>query len=106
MAETQTVKKSTVHPTGDRVLVRRIEEEDTTPSGLTLPETSKDKPQRGEVLEVGPGKITEKGTRQPMEYKVGDKIIFTRYAGVEVKMTDGETLLILPERDILAVSEF
>jgi len=94
-----------LRPLGNRVVVKPIEEEERTPSGLVLPETAKEKPQKGEVLAVGPGEWAEDGKRRiPLEVKVGDKVIFAKYAGTEVKV-NGEKLLILRESDILAVIE-
>lgn len=94
-----------LRPLGNRVVVKPIEEEERTPSGLVLPETAKEKPQKGEVLAVGPGEWAEDGKhRIPLEVKVGDKVIFAKYAGTEVKV-NGEKLLILRESDILAIIE-
>jgi chaperonin GroES len=87
-------------PLGDRVIVEPIEQEETTPSGIVLPETAKEKPQRGSVIAAGPGRI-EDGQRIDMEVKVGDTVIYARYAGTEFKL-DGKKLLILSEKDILA----
>ncbi len=92
-----------LQPLANRVVVKPIEEEERTPSGLVLPETAKEKPQKGEVLAVGPGEWNDEGDeRIPMSVKVGDKVIFAKYAGTEVKV-DGEKLLILRESDILAI---
>ncbi|MGH9199256.1 MAG: co-chaperone GroES [Acidimicrobiia bacterium] len=88
-------------PLADRVLVRAEESEEALPSGLVIPDTAKEKPQEGTVLAVGPGAFVE-GQRVPMDVKAGDRIIFSKYGGTEVKV-DGEELLILSERDILAV---
>jgi chaperonin GroES len=82
------------------VIVEPIEQEETTPSGIVLPETAKEKPQRGSVIAAGPGRI-EDGKRIDMEVKVGDTVIYARYAGTEFKL-DGKKLLILSEKDILA----
>jgi chaperonin GroES len=87
-------------PLGDRVIVEVLEEEQTTVSGIVLPDTAKEKPQRGNVLEVGPGRY-EDGQLVPLDVKKGDEIIFSKYGGTEVKV-DGEDLLILRESDILA----
>ena len=81
---------------------KKLEAEDKTAGGIVLPDTAKEKPQQGEVLAVGPGKFDEKGSRTPMEVKVGDKVLFAKYSGTEVKM-DGIEYLILAERDLLAV---
>ena len=87
-------------PLGDRVIVEVLEEEQTTVSGIVLPDTAKEKPQRGKVLAVGPGRY-EEGKLVPLDVKKGDEIIFSKYGGTEVKV-DGEDLLILRESDILA----
>ena len=88
-------------PLGDRVVVKALEEEEITKGGILLPDTAKEKPQKGEVMAVGPGKLSDDGKRQPMEVKKGDKVIYAKYAGTEVKIED-EELLILRESDILA----
>ncbi|MDI3340892.1 MAG: co-chaperone GroES [Sphaerobacter sp.] len=95
--------KTQVRPLGDRVLVRPIQREEVTKSGIVLPDTAKEKPQRGEVLAVGPGRFDEDGERRvPMDVKVGDQVLFAKYAGTELKIDD-EEYLILSEKDILAV---
>jgi len=91
-----------LRPLGDRVWVEPIEQEETTASGIILPETAKEKPQEGKVLAVGPGVRNDKGERQPLDVKVGDRILFARYAGTEIKH-EGTKFLIMPERDILAI---
>ena len=92
-------------PLGDRIVLRVIETvEEKTASGIVLPDTAKEKPQQGEVLAVGPGRILDNGERIPMEVAVGDKVIYSKYAGTEVKI-DGQELLIISERDILAKVE-
>lgn len=91
-----------VRPLGDRVLVRPIEREEVTKSGIVLPDTAKEKPQRGEVLAVGQGRVNDKGDRMPMDVKAGDQVLFAKYAGTELKIDD-EELLILSEKDILAI---
>ncbi len=93
-----------VKPLGDRLVVKPLEEEEVTPSGLVLPETAKEKPQKGEVLAVGPGDRDDSGNRVPMDVSVGDKVLFAKYGGTEIKL-DGEKLLILRESDILALIE-
>ncbi len=93
--------KLQLKPLADRVVVKKLDAEEKTAGGIVLPDTAKEKPQQGEVLCVGPGKLDEKGTRQPMEVKVGDKVLFAKYSGTEVKI-DGVEYLILAERDILA----
>jgi chaperonin GroES len=89
-------------PLGDRLVVKPLEEEEMTSSGIILPETAKEKPQKGEVLAVGPGARDEDGKRIAMDVSQGDKVLFAKYAGTEIKM-DGEKLLILRESDILAI---
>lgn len=89
-------------PLGDRLVVKPLEEEEVTPSGIVLPETAKEKPQKGEVMAVGPGARDEDGKRIPMDVSNGDKVLFAKYAGTEVKL-DGEKMLILREGDILAI---
>ncbi|NLG85261.1 MAG: co-chaperone GroES [Firmicutes bacterium] len=91
-----------IRPLADRVVIKSMEEEEKTPSGIVLPDTAKEKPQKGRVLAVGPGKVLEDGTRQPMEVKVDDVVLYAKYAGTEVKV-DGEEYLILRESDILAI---
>jgi len=99
---TASALKLQLKPLADRVVVKKLEAEEKTAGGIVLPDTAKEKPQQGEVLAVGPGKLDEKGTRQPMEVKVGDKILFAKYSGTEIKI-EGIEYLILSERDILAV---
>ncbi|HVN02614.1 MAG TPA: co-chaperone GroES [Caulobacteraceae bacterium] len=91
-------------PLGDRVLVRRVEEEEKTKGGIIIPDTAKEKPQEGEVLAVGPGARDDSGKLQPLDVKVGDRILFGKWSGTEVKL-DGEDLLIMKESDILGVLE-
>jgi chaperonin GroES len=90
-----------LQPLADRVLVKPIEKEEKTKSGIYLPDTAKEKPQEGEVLAVGPGKMTEDGKRIPLDLKVGDKVLYAKYGGTEIKVDD-EDLIILRESDILA----
>jgi len=92
---------SKLHPLADRVLVKPIEKEEKTKSGIYLPDTAKEKPQEGEVLAVGPGKMTDDGKRVPLDLKVGDRVIYAKYGGTEIKVDDDE-LIILRESDILA----
>ena len=89
-------------PLGDRVLVRRVEEEAKTKGGIIIPDTAKEKPQEGEVLSVGPGGRDENGKRIEPEVKVGDRILFDKWSGTEVKI-DGEDLIIMKESDVLGV---
>jgi len=91
-----------VRPLHDRLLVRRIEEKETVKGGIIIPDTAKEKPQEGQVLAVGNGKILENGTKLPLEVKVGDKILFGKYSGTDIKI-DGEEVLILREDEVLAV---
>ena len=93
----------TIKPLEDRILVKSIDAEQTTASGLVIPDTAKEKPQEGEVLAVGPGRF-EDGQRLPLDIKVGDKVIYSKYGGTEVKY-NGEEYLILSSRDVLAVLE-
>jgi chaperonin GroES len=95
-------KKMTVKPLADRVLVKRLEEEQQTKGGIIVPDTAKEKPQQGKIIEVGPGRVTEDGKRLKLEVKKGDKILFGKYAGTEISVGD-EEYLILREDDILAV---
>ena len=90
------------HPLGDRVLIRRVEEEEKTKGGIIIPDTAKEKPQEGEVVAVGPGGRDEKGERIPPDVKRGDRILFGKWSGSEVRL-DGEDLLIMKESDILGV---
>jgi chaperonin GroES len=92
----------TIKPLEDRVLVAPLEAEQTTKSGLVIPDTAKEKPQEGEILAVGPGRIDDNGNRVPLDVAVGDKVIYSKYGGTEVKY-DGQDYLILGARDILAV---
>jgi chaperonin GroES len=91
-------------PLHDRVVVRRIEEDERTAGGIIIPDTAKEKPQQGEVISVGPGARDEKGAVQPLDVKVGDRVLFGKWSGTEVKI-DGEELLIMKESDILGVLE-
>ena len=91
-------------PLHDRVVVRRIEEDERTPGGIIIPDTAKEKPQQGEVIAAGPGARDEKGVVQPLDVKAGDRILFGKWSGSEVKI-DGEELLIMKESDILGVLE-
>ena len=91
-----------IRPLQDRVVVRRLEEKESVRGGIVIPDTAKEKPQEGEVLAVGNGKVLNSGTRVPMDVKVGDRILFGKYSGSEVKL-DGEEFLIMREEDILGV---
>ena len=90
-----------IRPLGDRVVVKVVKEEKTA-GGLVLPDTAQEKPQTGEVLAVGPGKVLDNGSRQTVDVAVGDKILFAKYSGTEVKL-EGETYLLIAEKDILGV---
>ena len=92
----------TIKPLEDRILVKPLEAEQTTKSGLVIPDTAKEKPQEGEVLALGPGRVDDNGNRVPLDISVGDKVIYSKYGGTEVKY-DGEDYLILSARDVLAV---
>jgi chaperonin GroES len=96
--------KLKLKPLGGRVIVEPIEQEEMTAGGIILPETAKEKPQEGKILAAGPGDRDEDGERIPMEVQVGDRVLYAKYSGTEVKM-DGKKLLILRESDILAVLE-
>ncbi len=89
-------------PLGNRVVVEPLEQEDITPGGIVLPETAKEKPQKGKVLSIGPGDRDEKGNRIAMDVSVGDTVLFAKYSGTEIKL-DGKKLLILRENDLLAI---
>ena len=91
----------TLQPLGDRIVIKAVEQESQTKSGLYVPDTAKEKPQEGNVLAVGPGRVTDDGKRIDMDVKVGDVVVYSKYAGTEFT-EDGEELLILSERDILA----
>ncbi|MBO8142273.1 MAG: co-chaperone GroES [Firmicutes bacterium] len=91
-------------PLADRVIVQALEEEERTPGGIVLPDTAKERPQQGKVVAVGPGKVNDQGKRIAMTVKVGDRVVYSKYAGTEVTV-DGEEYLILSESDILAVVE-
>lgn len=93
-----------VRPLQDRVIVKRVEEEETTKGGIIIPDTAKEKPIEGEVVAVGNGKVLDNGKKQPLEVKVGDKILFGKYAGTDIKI-DGEEHLIMREDDIIAIVE-
>jgi chaperonin GroES len=93
-----------VRPLHDRVIVKRVEEEEKTKGGIIIPDTAKEKPVEGKVVAVGKGKILENGKQQPLEIKKGDKILFGKYAGTEIKI-EGEEHLIMREDDIIAVVE-
>ena len=91
-------------PLGDRIVVKVLTQEEKTRGGIVIPDTAKEKPQEGEVLAIGSGRVLENGQKLPLEVKKGDKVRFSKYGGTEVKI-EGEELLILSERDVLAVLE-
>ncbi|HXZ00866.1 MAG TPA: co-chaperone GroES [Stellaceae bacterium] len=91
-------------PLHDRVVVRRLEQEEKTAGGIIIPDTAKEKPQEGEVVAVGPGARDEQGRLQPLDLKVGDRILFGKWSGTEVKI-DGEELMIMKESDVMGVIE-
>ena len=93
-----------IRPLHDRVIVKRVEEEEKTKGGIIIPDTAKEKPIEGKVVAVGKGKILENGKQQPLEVKKGDKILFGKYAGTEIKI-EGEEHLIMREDDIIAIVE-
>jgi len=93
-----------IRPLADKVLVERVEAESKTAGGIVLPDTAKEKPQRGKIVSVGEGKLLEDGTRREVQLKKGDLVLFTSYAGTEIKV-DGKEYLIMDESDIMAVIE-
>ena len=97
-------KKPNVQPLGDKILVRRLEAEEKTAGGIVLPDTAKEKPKEGKVLVLGNGKVLDSGERTEFQVKVGDRIIFSSFAGTEVTV-EGEELLVMSEDDVLAVVE-
>jgi chaperonin GroES len=96
------IVRMNVRPLHDRLLVRRIEEKETVKGGIIIPDTAKEKPQEGEVIAAGNGKILENGTKVPLDVKAGDKILFGKYSGTDIKI-DGQEYLILREDEVLAV---
>ncbi len=99
---TNSATLTTMRPLADLVLIKKLEVESKTAFGIIIPDSAKEKPQQGEVLAVGPGKYDQSGKRQEMELKVGDKVLFGKYSGTEIKL-EGVHCLLLPERDIMAV---
>ncbi len=93
-----------IRPLHDRVIIKRMEEERTSPGGIVIPDTAAEKPIRGEVVAVGKGKLMENGEVRPLDVKVGDKVLFGKYSGTEVKV-DGQELLVMREEDIMAIIE-
>ncbi len=94
----------TIRPLHDRVVIKRVEEERTTPGGIVIPDSAAEKPDRGEVIAVGNGKILDNGEVRALDIKVGDKVLFGKYAGTSVKV-DGEEVLVMREDDVIAVIE-
>lgn len=94
----------TIQPLGDKVVIKRLEAQEVTKGGIVLPDSAKEKPREGRVIAVGPGKMLDDGTRGALQVKKGDRVLFTSYAGTEVKI-DGEEYLIMGEEDILAIVE-
>ena len=94
----------TFRPLHDRILVRRIEADEKTAGGIIIPDTAKEKPQEGEVIAVGPGARNEAGQLQPLDVKIGDRILFGKWSGTEIKL-DGEDLIIMKESDVMGVIE-
>ena len=99
---TASAAKLQLKPLADRIVVKKLDAEEKTAGGIVLPDTAKEKPQQAEVLAVGPGRVDDKGSRVAPEVKVGDKVLFAKYSGTEVKI-EGVEYIILAERDILAV---
>lgn len=97
-------KKNSIRPLQDRIIVERLESDEKTAGGLFIPDSAKEKPQQGRVVAVGKGKVREDGTIQPLDLKAGDKILFGKYSGTEIKI-DGNELLIMREDDVLGVVE-
>jgi chaperonin GroES len=97
-----TASKTELKPLGDRVVVESIEQASTSTGGVILPDTAKEKPQEGVIIAVGPGRRTDKGDVIPMELKAGDKVIYSKYSGSEIKI-DGKEYLIVSEKDVLAI---
>ncbi len=93
---------ASIRPLHDRVLIRRLDEDEQAPGGIIIPDTAKEKPQKGEVIATGDGKINERGTRQPLDVKPGDRVLFGKYSGSEVTI-DGELYLIMREDEILGI---
>ena len=97
-----TASSTKLRPLGDRVVIKPTPREEMTKSGIVLPDTAKEKPQEGEVLAIGPGRIDDNGNRVPLDVKVGDRVIYSKYGGTEIKHS-GEEYLILSARDVLAI---
>jgi chaperonin GroES len=92
-----------VRPLGDRIVIRRFDADEKTAGGIILPDSARNKPQKGKVLSVGPGKLLKDGSRRPLQIKEGDVVLFTNWAGDEFKQAQGENVLLMREEDVLAV---
>ena len=101
---TATATSTKLRPLGDRVVIKPIAREEMTKSGIVLPDTAKEKPQEGEILAAGPGRVLDDGKREAMDVKKGDKVLYAKYAGTEFKV-EGDELLIVSQKDILAIVE-
>jgi chaperonin GroES len=99
-----TATATKLRPLGDRVVIQPTPREEMTKSGIVLPDTAKEKPQEGKIIAAGPGRLTDEGTREPMDVKEGDTVLYAKYAGTEFKV-EGEELLIVSQKDILAIVE-
>ena len=99
-----TATATKLRPLGDRVVIQPTPREEMTKSGIVLPDTAKEKPQEGKVISAGPGRLTDEGTREPMDVKEGDVVLYAKYAGTEFKI-EGDELLIVSQKDILAIVE-
>lgn len=99
-----TATATKLRPLGDRVVIQPTPREEMTKSGIVLPDTAKEKPQEGKVISAGPGRLTDEGKREPMDVKEGDIVLYAKYAGTEFKI-EGEELLIVSQKDILAIVE-
>lgn len=97
-----TASQPKVRPLHDRILVRRLQEDEKTAGGIIIPDSAKEKPQRGEIVAAGNGRVTQEGKTIPLEVRIGDKVLFGKYAGTELKL-NGEELLMMREEDILGV---
>ena len=98
----QTKAKTTIRPLGEKVLLKRLEAEETTRGGIVLPDTAKEKPQKGKVLALGDGKLLDDGSRAKFQVKVGDTVLFASYAGTEIKV-EGEEMVLMDESEVLAI---
>ena len=92
-----------IKPLADRIVVKPLEAQDVTKGGIVLPDTAKEKPQEGKVVAIGKGKLTDKGTVQPLEVKVGNRVLYGKYSGTEISTKEGDQLLIMREEDVFAV---